>query len=323
MSSRRAASIGSIASWVAAALLLGACLGVQDFFFAGRPAEPYSFDESDPALDGDLSDPHPSVVPASLREEGFEPSTDGALLHWVFARHPREESPVTIVFQHGNGPGLGRFWDRVEVLWQLGYQVLLYDYPGYGRSEGRASEAGMYAAAHAMLRMVASRDDVDPGAIVLYGHSLGGAPTFDVAVRAMRSEVRATRAEGELVVRPRAVVTESAWCSIAEMVRDGSFLDLPGELISRLRFDNCARIAELREVPVMLLHGRADRVVPPRQLALLEGRAAITPVVHLVEGASHVDVSVHGEPLASLPPIDGVPRPSAQYAEWLAAIATP
>ena len=303
--------------------LLASCVRVEDFFFAGQPADAYRWDEIDPSIDGDLSSPHPSLVPAALREEGFVRGNDDASLHWVFARQPDGAARATILFSHGNGPNLGRFWDRVEVMWQLGYQVLVYDYPGFGRSSGTPSEAGLYDAAARMLAMLGGRDDVDAERIVLYGHSMGCAATFEVAVRSMRGAIVSRRGDEEREVHARAVITESAWCSIEEMIRDGAFLDLPGELVSRLRFDNCARLGELRGVPVMLLHGRRDRVVPIRQLTLLDGAAAEPVIVHRVTDADHVNVSVVGEPWSGSDPPSGVPRPSADYAEWLTSLVRP
>lgn len=298
-----------------ACAVLAACVQVETFFFGGRPrSEPYRFDEIDPALDGDFSDPHPSLIPVSLREDGFVTTRTGERLYWVMARQPEGAAAATIFFSHGNGPGLGTFWDRVEVLWQLGYQVMIYDYAGYGRSEGDASEPGMFESAETVLAMLASRDDVDPTRLVLYGHSLGGAVTFELAARASRGEIHA--ASDGRVVRPRAVVTESAWCSIAEMIRDGAFLDLPPELITHLHFDSCAR-AEALTIPLMLLHGDDDRIVPIRQLGLLVPHVPSPPVVHVAPGASHVDVSVRGTPWSGAAVADGVPRPSADYAAWM------
>lgn len=298
----------------AAALAVGvlACR-VDSFFFAGRPVDAYRFDEVDPALDGDLSDPHPSLVPPTLREEGRTSLGDGRDVHWVLAR--QAEPATTLLFSHGNGPHLGRFWDRVEVLWQLGYQVLIYDYPGFGLSAGPSDEPGVYAAAEAMLAMLAARADVDPERVVLYGHSMGGAPTLHLA--AMTSRWAAT------LPRPQAVVTESAWCSIASMIEDASFLGLPPTLLANIRFDNCTRIAEVRGVPVMLLHGDRDRIVPARQFSLLAAAASEPPVSRIVPGANHVDVSVHGPPWPGSAPPPGVPRPSADFATWMHGIAPP
>ena len=130
--------VDRIACFLAAASVCAACQ-VGDFFFAGSPAEPYRFDEIDPQLDGDLSSPHPSIVPAALRDEGFVTRGDGTSVHWVLARQPEGATSTTVLYSHGNGPGLGRFWDRVEILWQLGFQVMIYDYPGFGRSGGEPS----------------------------------------------------------------------------------------------------------------------------------------------------------------------------------------
>lgn len=306
--------------WAVAA----SCVGIEDFFFAGRPASEYRFDEADPSMDGDLSDPHPTLVPRALREESFVALADGTPIHVVFARQPEGATRSTILFSHGNGRHLGQFWDRVEVLWSLGYQVMIYDYPGFGRSGGTASEPGMYAAAEVALAALASRDDVDPTRIVLYGHSLGAAATYELSVRAMRGEVVARSTSGEdFEVRPRALVSESAWCSIEEMIRDAAFLDVPRELLSELRFDNCARIAELRGVPVMMLHGERDRVVPLRQSELLEGRAVELPIVHRAADGTHVNLSVVGPPLATIPLVEGAPRPSERYADWLTSFVPP
>jgi alpha-beta hydrolase superfamily lysophospholipase len=294
----------------ASAALLAACLGVDTFFFAARRVEAYRFDEADPEMDGDLSAPHPSIVPASLRAEGLLTSDEGDTIHWVLARHPEGAARATILLSHGNGPHLGRFWDRVELLWQLGFQVAIYDYPGFGRSTGRPSEPGMIAAGRAVLAMLADRPDVDRARLVLYGHSLGGAPTFELAVRARR---------GELDVPVAAVVGENVWCSMQELLTDGVFLDLPRELFSDLRFDNCAALAALRGVRVLLLHGGRDRIVSGRQLALLVASAAEPPEVHVVPDAGHVDVSTSGG--ASTPTAAEAPQASPSYAAWVGALA--
>jgi fermentation-respiration switch protein FrsA (DUF1100 family) len=260
-------------------------------------------------MDGDLSAPHPSIVPASLRDEGFVESELGDTIHWVLARQPEGEARGTIFFSHGNGPHLGRFWDRAELLWQLGFAVLVYDYPGFGRSSGRPSEPGLHAAARAALVMLAARPDVASGPIVLYGHSLGGAPTFELALATQR---------GDLDVPIAAVVGESVWCSIQEMIVDGAFLDLPRELLSDLRFDNCAALASLPGARVLLLHGARDRIVSARQLSLLVASAAAPPEVHVVPDAGHVDVSTVGGVTSTS--AAAAPVASPDYAAWLGAL---
>lgn len=272
------------------ALALLACLQVETFFFAGEPIEGYRWDEASPELDGSLTEPHASLVPATHRTEGLATLADGRAIHWVFAR--RDGATTTILYSHGNGPHLGRAWDRVELLWELGHHVLVYDYPGYGRSPGPSSEQGLYDAIDAVWdQVLPALPDVDPSAVTLYGHSLGGGPTLHLAARL----------DGE-PGRPRSVITESIWCSIEAQIQDGAFLDLPRELLAHLSIDNCARIGELSRTPVHLLHGDQDRVVPLRQLRLLEQEAGSPITVHVVAGAGHTDV----------PTVAG-----ASYVEWI------
>jgi pimeloyl-ACP methyl ester carboxylesterase len=257
---------------VAAPAALAACLQIETFFFAGRPIDGYRWDEASPELDGDLSDPHPSLVPPEEREEGFVALADGTPIHWVFAH--RAGAMITILYSHGNGPHLGRFWDRVERLWELGYHVVVYDYPGYGRSGGHASEQGLENAADAVFAILPTLRDVDPSRVVVYGYSLGCVPAFHLAPRGAR-----------------ALIGEACWCSMEEQIRDGAFLDLPRELLTHLEMDNCARIAELGpEVPVLLIHGTEDRVSSPRQARLLAARARHPPTLRWVEGSRHAEV---------------------------------
>ncbi|MDQ3031939.1 MAG: alpha/beta fold hydrolase [Myxococcota bacterium] len=264
---------------VALAAVLPGCLQVETFFFAGRPIDEYRWDEAAEELDGDLTDAHPSLVPAADRVEGFVPLEDGTEIHWVFARRPG--ATATILYSHGNGPHLGRFWDRVERLWEMGFHVLVYDYPGFGRSTGTSTEAGLYASIDAVWdEVVPSIPEIDPDRTILYGYSLGGGPAFHLASRT----ARATR-------RPRAVIGESVWCSIEAQVQDGAFLDLPRELLAHLEIDNCARIAELGTgMPVTLLHGTIDTVATPRQAMLLESAARGPLELEWIPGARHAEV---------------------------------
>lgn len=261
-------------------VLLGLALSgctLDSFLFNGRAVSEYRWDEADPQLDGELSDPHPSIVPAADRSEGFL-EIEGASVHWVFAH--RDAPIATIVYSHGNRWNLGRYWDRVERYWSRGYSVLIYDYPGYGRSSGSTSERGVLDAAEAAIDHALTLPDVEPDRIVLFGYSLGGGPAYHLAARAARG------------VGPpvRALISESAFCSVEALVQDGSFLDLAPGYFANSRFDNCARIAELGAMPVLLIHGLEDDFVVPRHAELLAERAARPPAMLLVPGADHSEV---------------------------------
>jgi hypothetical protein len=259
-------------SLLALAWLLGGC-ALDSFLFSGKPVPEYRWDEADPNIDGELTDPHPSIVPAADRSEGFL-DIEGARIHWVFAR--REGATTTILYSHGTSRNIGRYWDRVERLWSDGYSVLIYDYPGYGLSTGTTTEAGVLAAGRASLEHLLTLPGVDPDRIVVYGYSLGGGPTYDLAGRAARGE-------GPEVA---ALISESTFCSVEALVQDGSFLDLAPGYFANARFDNCARIAEL-EIPVLIVHGLADDYVVPRHATMLRDRALREPATYFVEGAGH------------------------------------
>jgi len=264
---------------LALVVALAGCQSLDRYFYS--PAQPdngYDFDGIDPDLDGDLTDPHPSIIIAADREEGMLSLADGTQIHYVLAR--RAGATEAILYSHGNAKHLGHYWDRVERLWSLGYHVLIYDYPGYGLSTGEPSEPGVYAAGVAALeRLRAAGGEIDPAHVWLYGYSLGGAPTYELAARAARNELAAVRG----------VVTESTFCSVEALVQDGAFVDLPASFVATVRYDSCAKIATLPG-PVLLLHGTVDDFVVPRHAEMLHDAAPAISRIEWIEGADHGDV---------------------------------
>jgi hypothetical protein len=122
--------------------------------------------------------------------------------------------------------------------------VLLFDYRGYGRSTGRPSEAGTYRDAEAAWRHLVETRGVDPERLILHGESLGGAVALELATR-----------------RPAAaLVLESAFTSLPDL---GARLYpvLPVRWLSRIRYDNSARVPGLR-MPLLVIHSPADEIVP-------------------------------------------------------------
>jgi len=209
---------------------------------------------------------------------------DGREIHYVFAHRPG--ATATIFYSHGTGRHIGRYWDRVELMWSLGYHVMIYDYPGYGRSEGEPDQAGVFASATAVLEQALPQmPDVDLDQVFFMGYSLGGGPTYELAARA---------SEGELAVRPLGVISEAAFCSTEALVQDGTRLDLPGPFLSHNPFDNCGKIAQLDPaIPVMIIHGSGDIFVVPVHARLLRDAAASDEVIlHWAEGADHSEIPV-------------------------------
>ena len=108
--------------------------------------------------------------------------------------------------------------------------------------------------ADAVLALLPTMPEVDAERVWFFGYSLGGGPAYEFAARAER---------GEALV-PLGLLSEAAFCSVAALVQDGGFLDLPPSYLTTFEFDNCAKAATLT-VPVLLIHGEQDPLIPVEQ----------------------------------------------------------
>ena len=169
-------------------------------------------------------------------EERWIATPDKLRLHGWYV--PAREARAVLVWSHGNA---GNIAGRVDVALELaarGLDVLAYDYRGYGRSEGRPSEAGVYLDAEAAYDSVRERGLP----IICFGESLGGAVSIRLAT--------ARQCAGVAVV--------STWTTLRDVARRhyGPLAALVGK-----RFDSLARIGTL-SVPVFVAHGDRDEIVP-------------------------------------------------------------
>ena len=147
-----------------------------------------------------------------------------------------------LMFFHGNYELIDHWLDDFDALRAMGVAVLLVEYPGYGRSEGRPSKNSLVATAVAAYDSLIARPDVARGSIVVYGRSVGGGPASELAAR-----------------RPvKALILQSTFSSVAAFASD---FFLPRFLI-RDPFDNEAILADLN-IPVLVVHGRNDGEIAP------------------------------------------------------------
>src|SRR6266849_4855 len=182
---------------------------------------------------------------------------------------PPPTSPGLLWF-YGNGENVAAIWPIVREFQPPGTAVLGLDYPGYGASGGRATEAALYAAADAAYSALASRPDVDPRRIYVYGRSLGSAVASHTAAH-----------------HPVAgLILESPLTNAAEMARYHYPL-LPRFLL-RLSLDNVANV-KMVHCPILLFHGDADRLVPTAMGKAVAAAAAGPVEVVLIHGAGHND----------------------------------
>lgn len=171
----------------------------------------------------------------------------GTRVHGWWLPHP--EPRFTLLFSHGNGGNISHRLDTLRMFHDLGLSVLIYDYSGYGLSQGQPSEAGTGADARAAWDWLVKERDMPPETILLFGRSLGGAVTARLA-RDLHDED----------VRPAALILESTFTSVPDM---GAHMYpwLPVRLLSTYRYDSVAALDGLR-LPALFAHSPEDDIVP-------------------------------------------------------------
>ncbi len=215
--------------------------------------------------------PDPRRVGVEHGERVALVSADGTrLAGWYLAPKAvvaRQPSPGLLWF-YGNGENVAAIWPVVRDFQPPGTAVLVVDYPGYGGSEGRTTEAGLYAAADAAYAALVARPGIDPRRIYVYGRSLGSAVATHTAAR-----------------HPAAgLILESPFTNAAAMARHLYKL-LPPFSVT-LRLDNLANVRRIH-CPTLVFHGDADRLVPTAMGLAVAAAAAGGAEVVLIHGAGH------------------------------------
>ena len=217
-------------------------------------------------------------VPRGAEEVWFR-NAEGLKLHGWFFRSHAQPPTATVVYAHGNGGNVS-YCDWVgAALAARGFDVLLFDYRGYGRSEGEvAGEAGLYADAEAAYDFVTRERGVPAGRVVLYGQSLGTAAAADVAAR---------RECGALVL-------ESGLSSAADMA--AVIMPWLPSFVRGLTKNKLDTVSKLPRVkcPVLVANGDRDEIIPVEQGRRLFEAAPGPKRLLIVEGAGHNDLSIVG-----------------------------
>ena len=210
--------------------------------------------------------------PNGLRfEDAWFQATDGVRLHGWYV--PKENARAAVVFCHGNGGNITHRVDALEMLnRRAGVSVLIFDYRGYGRSEGKPSEAGVLADARAARAWLAAREKIAEADVVLMGESLGGAVAVDLAAH-----------DGA-----RALVLESTFSSLPDVAAH-HYPFLPVHWAMRTQFDSMAKIGDYHG-PLLQAHGDADMIVPIQFGRRLFEAANQPKQFLLVPGHNHNDL---------------------------------
>ncbi|MDA8424202.1 MAG: alpha/beta fold hydrolase [Nitrospiraceae bacterium] len=194
-------------------------------------------------------------VRAYAPQDIYFKTSDGLTLHgWFFKAH---DAAGTILVLHGNAENISTHVNGVLWLVQTGFNVFIIDYRGYGQSEGEPTAAGANSDAEAALETLIAMPSVDKDRIIVFGQSIGG--TFAINLAA-NSPYRA---------HLRAVIVDSAFASYSQIAREkmnSLWLTWPFQYpLSWMfsdRFSPIKSIARVSPIPVLIIHGMNDPVVP-------------------------------------------------------------
>ncbi len=203
-------------------------------------------------------------------------SVDGHTTHgWCI---PASQSRGVILYSHGNGGNISGRMGGIAIWRDLGFDVFIYDYGGYGNSTGKPSEKRCYQDIRACWRWLVEEQGIPPERIVLFGRSLGGAVAADLAAE----------------VTPGAVILESTFTSAVTLGKE-AFPFLPVGLLLRHRFETEDKLARFT-APLLVVHSPDDDIVPYHHGKALFERAP-EPKTFLEIGGGHNDgFSETGEP---------------------------
>ena len=183
-------------------------------------------------------------VPAPLEARRQKSMRGSAESEGSLLTGPGVNSQLTVLFCHGNGGNIMHRLDSINFFYKLGLSCFIFDYRGYGNSEGKTTEEGTYLDVMAAYEWLTRDKKVLPENIIIFGRSLGGSIATNLA-----SKVEA----GSLVI-------ESAFTSYVDMGRK-FYPYMPVRWFARFSYRTIDYVKDVR-CPVMVIHSRTDEVVP-------------------------------------------------------------
>jgi fermentation-respiration switch protein FrsA (DUF1100 family) len=183
-------------------------------------------------------------IPAPLEDRMQKSLTGSVQSEGSLLTGPVENSQYTVLFCHGNGGNMMHRLDSINIFYNLGLNCFIFDYRGYGGSEGKPGEEGTYLDAMAAYKWLTEEKKVSPKNIIVFGRSLGGSIAAQLAAK----------------VEARALIIESAFTSYVDIGRK-FYPYMPVRWFARFSYRTINYIKEVR-CPVMIIHSRNDETVP-------------------------------------------------------------
>ncbi|MDW4551245.1 alpha/beta hydrolase [Defluviimonas sp. D31] len=198
--------------------------------------------------------PGPDSIGLAFRHLDILTEDGISLVAWYV---PAAEPRGTVLFFHGNAGNISHRLESLRQFNELGLATVIFDYRGYGQSEGEISEAGIYRDADAVWRHLTEEMGIPPHRIVLFGRSLGAAVAAYVAGRQ----------------KPGALILESGFVSVPDLGA-AIYPWLPVRWLARIRFPT-DEFLQSSACPVLVIHSRDDEIIPFEQGVKLHAAARL------------------------------------------------
>jgi fermentation-respiration switch protein FrsA (DUF1100 family) len=171
----------------------------------------------------------------------FQTSDSLLLSGWLVGD---DKSRDVVLHFHGNAGNMSHRLDSFIIFNRLGLNTFIFDYRGYGRSQGSPSEQGTYLDAEAAWQYLTETEHIPSERIILFGRSLGGAVAARLATQ----------------VKAKALILESTYTSVPDLGAD-LYPFLPVRLISRFHYNTRAILQKI-DLPVLIVHSPQDEIIP-------------------------------------------------------------
>jgi len=168
---------------------------------------------------------------------------DGVKIHaWYI---PKKGAKTTLFFLHGNAGNISHRLDSIKLFNSLGMNVFIFDYRGYGNSDGSANEQNTYDDARSAWEYLLKSKGLKPEELVIFGRSLGGTIAANLGSR----------------VKPKAMILESTFSTVDKLASD-IFPYVPKYLI-RFKYETTKHLKDIK-YPILIVHSVDDNIIPYR-----------------------------------------------------------
>lgn len=183
----------------------------------------------------------PREIGLEYEDVRFRTADDVSISAWYV---PAKNERGVLLFCHGNAGNISDRLDSIRIFNGLGLSVLILDYRGYGKSEGKPTERGTYLDADAAWEYLKTFRQKSPEKIVLFGRSLGGAVAAELALK----------------TKPAGLILESTFTSVVELGKK-FYPWFPVRLLARHRYATLDKVGAIT-CPKLIIHSPQDEIVP-------------------------------------------------------------